>query len=198
MIFETQLQALRDRFEQLSQSERTLVLTAAAVFVVTVSLVGGFFITERLSSLEERNTAMRQALRDLESHREAYLRAKAKSVQLESRLNRPTIKLQGYLEQAAKEVGVEIPEQNERPATSVGKRFTERTVELRVRKVRLDQLANFLKRIETGPNLVVVTALNIRTRDDRHQELDAEMTVSTYERERGEKKERPGAKREKS
>jgi hypothetical protein len=198
MILERQIQALRGRFERLSQSERTLVLTALAVFVVMVSLLGGFFITDRLSTLDQRNTAMRQALRDLESHRESYLRAKAKSVQLESRLNRPPIKLQGYLEQAAKEAGVEIPEQNERPPTSVGKRFTERTVELRVRKVRLDQLANFLKRIETGPNLVVVTALNIRTRDDRHQELDAEMTVTTYERERGEKRERPGTKREKS
>ena len=190
MIFGTQLQAFRDRFERLSQSERTLVLTAAGMFVVLVSLLGGFFITERLSTLEERNAAMRQALRDLESHRDAYLRAKSKSVQLESRLNRPPIKLQGYLEQAAKEVGVEIPEQNERPPTPVGKRFTERTVELRLRKVKLDQLANFLKRVETGPNLVQVTQLSVRTRDDKHQELDVEMTVSTWEHA---PKEKPGA-----
>jgi hypothetical protein len=40
---------------------------------------------------------------------------------------------------------------------------------------------------------VVVTSLSVRTRDDKHQDLDVEMTVSTYEH--AQPKDKPGAKK---
>ena len=46
-----------------------------------------------------------------------------------------------------------------------------------------------MKAIETGKSLVVVTSLTVRTRDDKHQQLDVEMSVSTYEHEQ---RSRPG------
>jgi hypothetical protein len=171
-----------------------MVGALGVTFVVMVTLIVGFFITDGLSTFEERNADMRQALKDLDTHRQAYLNARAKSSQLETRLGRTPVQLGGYLEAAAKESGVDIPESNERAPTAAGKHYVERAVDLRVQRVRLDALAKFLKRIETGPNLVVVTALNIKTRDDKHEELDVEMTVSTYER-ASEKKEKPGAKK---
>lgn len=196
MIITDKLNALRDWFERLSQRERTMVSALGVTFVLMVTLIVGFVITDGLSSLGERNADMRQALRDIETQREAYLKLKAKSSQLETRLGHTPIQLGGYLEQAAKESGVEIPESNERAPVAAGK-WTERSVELSLKRVRIDALANFLKRVETGPNLVVVTALMVRTRDDKHQELDVEMTVSTYER-GGEKKDKPGAKKDKT
>ena len=63
-----------------------------------------------------------------------------------------------------------------------GHNYTERSVELSFRQVKLESLTAFLKKLETGPQLVVVTALSVKTRDDRHIELDVTMTVSTYER----------------
>jgi len=182
MIFQERIDALRDWFERLSQRERTMVSALGVTFVVLVTLIVGFLITDGLSTLEERNAAMRQALRDIETQRDAYLRAKAKTSQLETRLGTGGMQLGGYLEQAAKEAGVEIPESNERPPVAAGKKYVERSVDLRLQKVKIDALAAFLKRIETGPNLVIVNSLLVRTRDDRHQELDVEMGVSTYER----------------
>ena len=91
------------------------------------------------------------------------------------------VQLQGLLEAAAKEAGVEIAEQTERPANPLGKKYIERAVDLRLRKVQLEDLTKFLRKVETGPNLVVVTALNIRSRDDKHMDLEVEMAVSTYE-----------------
>ena len=41
----------------------------------------------------------------------------------------------------------------------------------------LDQLTRFMKAIETGKSLVVVTRCNVRTRDDKHEQLDVEMSV---------------------
>lgn len=194
---EGRMQRLRDRWERLSSRERTMVSALGVTFVLMVTLIVGFFITDGLSTFDERNSDMRQALRDLDTHRDSYLRAKNKLQQLEARVGKNSIQLNSYLEAAAKESGIVIPESNERPPTPAGKHYVEKAVELRLRQVKIDALGKFLKKIETGPNLVVVTALNIKTRDDKHQDLDVELTVSTYEH-ATEKKDKPKEKGDKS
>jgi hypothetical protein len=187
------LAALRDKYERLSQRERLMVGALGVSFVVMLVLVAGFVIADGLSSIEERNADMRQALRDIDTKRDVYLRAKAKTSQIEARMGHTPIQLAGYLEQAAKESGIEIPESSEQPAVAAGKHYVEHAIELHLRQVKLDALAKFLKRVETGPNLVVVTGINLKTRDDKHQELDADLKISTYEH-APEKKEKKGDK----
>lgn len=194
MIFEAQLGRLRERWERMSPRERTLVSAAGATFVLMVVIISGFLITDGLANLDEKNADARQALRDLETQRDSYLRAKAKAMQLESRVGHSPVQLQGFLEQVAKETGVEIPESNERAPTPAGKQYVERSVDIRLKQVTLPTLAKFLKGIESGPNIVVVTSLSIHTRDDKHEDLEVEMTVTTYER-ATEKKDKPGEKK---
>lgn len=182
MIFQDRIDGLRQRYDRLSQRERTMVLALGVSFVVMLTLIVGFLVTDGISSIEERNADIRQALRDLETQRDTYLKSRSKAAQLETRLGHGSAQLGGFLEQAAKDSGIQIPEQNERPPAPAGKQWTEKAIDLRLQKVKLDELATFLKKIETGPNLVVVTALSIRTRDDKHEELDVEMTVATYDR----------------
>jgi hypothetical protein len=182
MALNDRFQALRDKWERLSQRERALVGAMGVTFVLAVTLIVGFVISDGLSTLEERNADMRQALRDLDTKRDVYLRNKAKSSQLDVRMGQTPVQLQTYVEQASKEAGVELSETNTQPAQAAGKGFTERSLTLGLRAVTLDQLTKFMKALETGHNLVVVTGLNVRTRDDKHQQLDVEMTVSTFER----------------
>ena len=181
MTLNDRMQALRDKWERLSQRERTMVGAMGVTFVVMITLIVGFLITDGLSSMEERNGDMRQALRDLDTQRDTYIRNKAKTAQMETRLGSQPVQLQGYVESAAKDAGVEIPESDMLPAAPAGKKFVQRTLHLRLRAVTLDQLAHFMKAIETGKSLVVVTELDVRTRDDKHEQLDVEMSVSTYE-----------------
>ena len=197
------MQRLRDRWERLSSRERTMVSALGVTFILMVTLIVGFVITDGLSTFEEHNSDMRQALRDLETHRQGYLAAKDKLKQLEARIGHNSIQLAGYLEQAAKDSGVEIPESNDRQPVPAGKQYVERSVDLRLRAVKLEALGKFLKKVETGPNLVVVTALNIKTRDDKHEDLDVEMTVSTFEHapvkgaeKKGDKPAEPAAKKD--
>jgi type II secretory pathway component PulM len=182
MTFNDRMQSLRDRWERLSQRERTMVGAMGVTFIILVVMIVGFLITDGLSSMDERNADMRQALRDLDTQRESYLRIKAKASQMETRLGSSPVALGGYLESAAKDAGVQIQEQTDRPAAAAGKKFIERTADLHLRAVTLEQLTHFLKAIETGKSLVVVTQLNVRTRDDKHEQLDVEMAVATYER----------------
>ncbi|HWE27008.1 MAG TPA: type II secretion system protein GspM [Polyangia bacterium] len=194
MTFNDRMQALRDKWERLSQRERTMVGAMGVTFVIMVTLIVGFLITDGLSSMEERNSDMRQALRDLDTQRDSYLRNKAKTAQMETRLGSQPVQLQGYVEAAAKEAGVEISDSSDRPAAPAGKKFIERTVDLHLKPVTLDQLTHFMKAIETGKSLVVVTGLSVRTRDDKHQQLDVDMVVSTFERDTG----KGGVKKDKS
>jgi type II secretory pathway component PulM len=182
MTLNDRLQALRDKWERLSQRERTMVGALGVTFVVLVTLVVGFLITDGLETLEEHNAEMRQALRDLDTQRDSYLKLKAKSQQIEVRLGSTPPQLGGYLEQAAKESGVEIGEQDDIQPIAAGKSFVEKSVHVRLHPVTLEQLVKFLKAIENGRNLVVVTQLHANTRDDKHEQLDVEMTVSTYVR----------------
>jgi type II secretory pathway component PulM len=191
MTLNDRMQALRDKWERLSQRERAMVSALGVTFVVMVTLIVGFLITDGLSSMEERNAQMRQALRDLDTQRDNYLRMKAKMQQMETRMGSQPVQLQAYVEAAAKEAGVEIPDSVERSAP-VGKKFVQRTLDLHMRAT-LDQLTRFMKAIETGKSLAVVTELKVRTRDDKHQLLDVDLSVSTYEHEKEQAK--PGAKK---
>lgn len=196
MSFADRLAPLRNRWEKFSERERRMLTLLGGTFVVCLVGLTTYFVSEKLSSLQAENMAMRQALRDLEAGRDTYQRARAKTAQLEVRMARGGVQLQGFLETAAKESGVEIAETVERQPTPAGKNYTERAVDLRLRRVAIEPLTKFLRRIETGPNLVVVTGLNIRTTDDKHQDLEVELTVSTFEhateQKTGHKKENKG------
>ena len=177
------VEAMRARWERLSERERLLsgALMAAGVVVALTLVV--FLVGSALGSLEDTNQELRQALRDIEEHRDAYLKVKGKASQMEARLGHGGFQLEGFLEQAATQSDVTILETTERqPLVIANKKYIERAVDLHIRNVKLDALSKFLRRIETGPNLVVVMGLKVLTRDDKHEDLDVEMTVSTWER----------------
>jgi general secretion pathway protein M len=182
MTLNDRLQALRDWWERLSQRERAMVGALGVTFVLVVTLVVGFLITDGLATLDERNAAMRQALRDLDTHRESYLKMRAKTQQIEARLGATPMQLGTYLEAAAKEAGLTIGDSSDRQSVPAGKNFVERGVDMHLRAVTLDQLVKFMKAVETGRNLVVITGLRITTRDDKHEQVDVDLSVSTYQR----------------
>ena len=185
MTLNERMQALRDKWERLSQRERTMVTALGVTFVLMMTLIVGFLISDGLSSMEQRNSDMRQALRDLDTQRDKYLRMKAQAAQLATRLGQTPVQLGGYLEQGAKEAGIEIPESSDIPPMPAGKRWVEHGVQLHLRAVTLEQLVKFMRTIETGRSLVVVTELNVRARDDKHEQFDVDMAVATYERDHG-------------
>jgi hypothetical protein len=177
------VKGLVDTFERMSQRERTMVALLGATFVLCALFIGGFVIASSLSDLEEKNAAMRQALRDIESKRGAYLQARAKIAALESRIGVVPLQLAGFLDQAGKETGVNIRETDSRPPEPIGKKYIQQSMDVRISKVGLEPLMKFMRKLERHPsNLVLVTQLFIRSRDDKRVDFEVDMTVSTYER----------------
>lgn len=176
------LARLRDAFEGLSARERSLLALLGAVVVLLLFLFGAYTLYDRIDSLEEKNLAMEKALSDIAKKRGPYLQARARQSQLDARIGSSPLSLSGFLEQMAKEASIEIRETNPRTPEPIGKKYIQQSVDLRLGRVKLEPLLKFMHRLETYPsNLVLVTQLSIRARDDKHEEFEVDMTVSTYE-----------------
>ena len=176
---------MRAQWERLSLRERRLLTLLGGCFIALVVFSVGYIIADGLRSIDVRNRDMRQALKDMASHREEFIRARLDTDRWKVKIpeegkGQP---LQGFLESAAKELDITIPEMNERPAQARGKQFVEKSVDIKLRGLNLQQLAEFMKKVETPPlQVVVVSRLFVRTRFNQHDQLDVEMTVSTFER----------------
>jgi len=173
---------LGEIWESLPARQRGLI-AAISVGVLLLGLLGlAYYAYDRIDTLESNNDAMQRALRDIEKKRGAYVSAKARERALESRVGQSPLQLSGFVEQMGKEVGIEIRETNPRSAEALGKKYIAQSVDLRISKVGLEPLLRFLRRMETyQQNLVMVTELSVRARDDKHQDFEVDMTVSTYE-----------------
>ncbi len=176
------LQRVRDYLDGLSSRERTLINSLGVALVLMLIVGFAYTIYDRIDTLEENNEAMHSALRDIEKKRVPYLAARAQAAQLDSRIGQTPLQLSGFLEQISKETNLEIRETNPRTPEAIGKKYIHQSVDLRISKVGLEPLLKFMRRLETyQQNLVLVTQLSIRARDDKHQDFEVDMTVSTYE-----------------
>jgi len=174
---------VRAQWDRYSVRERRLISSLIAVGVTMVTLLLSYFVWSGLTDIDDHNAAARQALKDIAEHREDFVDARRRINQQEVRVSRTPVQLSSLLDAAAKEAGIsQIDEQTERPPAPRGKKYVEKGIDLKIRRVDLLGLAKFLRRIETGPNLVLVDRLLVRTRYNEHNQLDVEIGVMTFER----------------
>ena len=107
---------------------------------------------------------------------------KAKREAIVARYAKTAPKLGGFLEQLAKEQSIEVPEMQDKQELPIGKRYTERATQLRLRKVGGFPLMKFLEKIEQSGFPVAITRLNVRKRGGDHDSFDIELGVSAYDR----------------
>jgi hypothetical protein len=136
-----------------------------------------------MQSMSQDNQDMRDALDAIAKHSEEFRDAKAKAKAQELRIGTEPPQLAADLEAAAKEAGIQIPETADRPDTPAGKRYVEHSLDVKLRKVDLKSLANFLSKVETGHNLVLITRLQIRRSfGGDGTSVDVDLTATAYER----------------
>ncbi len=173
---------LRAEWERMAPRERKWVGALSAAVVAVSAALGIYLVVESLGNLGEHNADVREALAAIAKHRDEYLEAKARSVAQEVRIGTEPPQLQADLETAAREVTIQIPESNERPATPAGRRYVEHSVDVKLRQVDLGSLADFLRKLETGPRLITVTRLSLKRRFSEPEKLDVELTATAFER----------------
>ena len=168
---------------RMSTRERRLISILAGSFVLCGGVLVAYLMVDSLQTMAQENQDMRAAINDIAKHSDEYREAKAKVEAQRKRIGDEPPQLAADLEAAAKEAGIQIPETADRPEAPAGKRYVERSLDVKLRKVDLKSLATFLSKVETGKSLILVTRLQIRRSfGGDGTNVDVDLTATTYER----------------
>jgi len=174
---------LRSRFEQLAERERKLL-------VIFLGLLGGFLVllvpllvSMSVSERRDQNDAYREAIDAIADERAVLAKRQEGDAKVVRRYASPAPPLAGMLADFADKSGVSIPETQDRAAVPHGKTIKERQTRIRLSKVGMLALSNFLEKIAQSPYPVRISHLDITKRGSKDDEFDAEIDVSAYDRE---------------
>ena len=167
---------LRERMARLEERERRLLGILALVIGVILLLALPFGVTALLHGNR------RDAIQQINASRAMADRSRALHRAIEQRYANPTPPLTSFLSNIAKEVEVEIPESQDRPAVNHGKRYEEKSTKITLRKVGMLKIVRLMERIEQSGFPVSISQLNIRKRGVEPDAFDVDMVVSAFER----------------
>lgn len=173
---------ISDRFARLATRDQRLLniglLVVGAIVVVLVPLA----LTIVEHSRRNDNEALAAAADDIRDSLEQIEKTKLEKAITVARYASPAPPLAAFLAGLASEVGIEIPESQDRQGIPHGKRYTERSTKMSLHKVGMLKLAKFMERIEQSGHPIRISALNIRKRGPEPDMYDVDMTVSAFDR----------------
>lgn len=184
------LDAIKERFSNLTDRERILVIAFASVFCVTIAAVSFALVKKKTGDLKSTIEENALVLTELKENREELSDKIRMKEQEEARFENPAPPLLGLLEKLGGEAGIDIPESRDLPDEAIGKKWTHKSVEIRLRKIGLDSLVHFMVKIknENRTYPLAVTKMNIKKRAGEPNSYDIQMTVSTYTKKGSSKK----------
>lgn len=174
--------SLSERLSRLEPRERRLLGILGAVFGVMVFLAVPIGIAATVHAQASENEALREAITAIEDGREQINKANLARETVAQRYASAAPPLAAFLSKVAGEVQVDIPESQDRQAVPHGKRYTERSTKIVLRKIGMLKLIRLLERIETSGHPVAVSSLNIHKRASEPDSFDVDMVVSAFDR----------------
>ena len=169
---------------QLAKREKYLI--SLAVIVIALALVIQFAVMPFVNKRDQYAnsvTGKQRNLQEMMSLRQEYLALQEGANVVSQKLaNRPkSFTLFSFLEKAAGDAGVKNNIKYMKPSASTGKGpFKESLVEMKLERITLGQMADYLKRIESPANLVSIKRISIQSNKKETQYLDVIMQVLTF------------------
>ncbi len=185
--------SLRDRLAQLEPRERRLLGILGGVFGFMAFLAIPIAIAATVHSQANANDALRDAISSIDDAREKVQKVQAGRDAVTARYASPAPPLAAFLSKVATTAQAEIPESQDRQAVPHGKRYTERSTKITLRKVGMLKLIHVMEGIEKSGHPVTLSSLNIRKRGSEPDSFDVDMVVSAFDRKALEPK-KPDAK----
>jgi hypothetical protein len=155
--------------------ERRLVTILVTTIVVGIAFYVAIGIRDGLNTLETKNQQKREALRALSLYRAGGAAARKNVVEIPEEAE----KLDRYIDGIIQKVGIESPRYPQPKDTKKGK-YVERSFTVKLDKLSIIQLKDFLERIETGSKLVIVKELHVKVNFREKDKLDVDLVVATY------------------
>jgi len=178
------IQTVRERWQQMSQRERTIVLVGG--IVVGLSLLFVVVVDPLLSTFDrlERQAVRKQKdIGELALLSQEYTSKRDRLAKAESRLPTPDgqFYLLTFMEEAATTAGVrEWITAMQPQVQSLAQGYQETAVDLRLEGVQLPELLALLVAIDQAPYDLQVRHLQIRPKFDNPVYLDATVRVLSY------------------
>jgi general secretion pathway protein M len=170
-------------FLGLPPQQQTIALVASIVAVVFIILLPISLASGKIGKMDKSLKKNREEMGSIVSEIDSYNDMRGKLRSMESSLEKGfDTTLSTTLENLASKEGIKenIESIKERPVVP-SELFDESIVDVRISKVGLEQLINFLYSIEYDRSkLLRVKELRMRTRFDNRQLFDVSFQVSTY------------------
>lgn len=173
---------LSERLSRLEPRERRLLGILGGVFGALVFLAVPIGIAASVHARASENEQLREAITSIDDARERVAKVQASREAVTRRYASPAPTLASFLAQIARDVQIEIPESQDRQAVPHGKRYTERSTKIMLRKAGMLKLIHLMEKIETSGHPVTISALNIRKRGTEPDSFDVDMVVSAFDR----------------
>ncbi|MDF3065892.1 MAG: hypothetical protein K0R38_1493 [Polyangiaceae bacterium] len=174
--------SLSERISRLEPRERRLLGILGGVFGAMAFLAIPIGIAATVHSQASDNESLHEAINSIEEARMSVAKAQASRDAVTARYASPAPPLASFLSRVAGEVQVEIPESQDRQPVPHGKRYSERSTKIVLRKVGMLKLIHLMEKIETSGHPVLMSSLNIRKRAVEPDSFDVDMVVSAYDR----------------
>jgi general secretion pathway protein M len=174
--------AIKERLNRLNTRERRLALIVGSVLGVLlfVGLPAGleFAVISRHADVTE----LRAALDAVQEKRAAIRERQSKKDSIASRYVKRAPVLAGFIEELARAQKLEVTDSVDRPEVPHGKKFSERSTTIHLRKSGMAPIAKFLESVETSGYPVTLSRLDLRKRAGEPDSYDVEVGVSAYDR----------------
>lgn len=170
-------------FERFGLNAREQRLAQILAVVASLLLLLGLPIglESYVASKREGNASLRDALDGVQASRTQMRASQSKRDALMLRYNHKAPELAGYLEQTARKQKLEVTDSVDRPSLPIGKRFTERSTMIHLKKSGLLAISKFMEALEQSGTPVSINRLNLRRRTGEPDSYDVELGVSAYD-----------------
>jgi hypothetical protein len=175
-------QRLTEQFERLNPRERVVVSVGGTVALVIIMLMAWMVLSGLVENRQLRVTVKKGQLEQLIKLQATYAKRAEQSRRLEANLKGSKIRLVSMVEENARAIQIEVGDMTPHETEPDADGIKESSVDIKLQKLSIDRLQDFLKRLETTPGgLVRVKRLRMHKRFDDQTLLDVEMTVATYQ-----------------
>lgn len=176
--------SLRERFDNLAERERRLLLVFFGILGFMLLVLVPVLVQMSVGEMAAENERLKAVIETITDERAVLAKRQAQASLLERRYGSTAPALAGWLAQIADDVDVDIPESQDRSTVPRGKTFKERSTHIRLTKVGMYQLSNFMERVSTSSYPVIISRLDIKKRSGKPDEYDAEMDITAFDREK--------------
>jgi general secretion pathway protein M len=174
--------AILDRFGTLNPRERRMASIAGVVLGVLLFIGLPAGLEAAVVSRRSDVTELRDALDAVQLARASIRERQSKKDSIAARYVKRAPVLAGFLEELARAQKLEVTDSVDRPEVPHGKKFSERSTTIHLRKSGMLAVAKFLESVEASGYPVTISRLDIRKRAGEPDSYDVEVGISAYDR----------------